>query len=234
MLSQETPMTAILDARILVVGATGGLGRAVSLELVSRGAVLALAARSRERLVSQSILNEVQLSLDLTVPDAPAAVVRAAHARLGRLDGVVCLAGAVAFGPLAGTPRSVVEEIVALDLTLPLLLAQAAIPLLEPDGFVANASGVVAELPTAGLVAYSAAKAGVSAGYRALAREVRSRGIAVIDIRPPHTETGLADRPLHGVAPRLPVGLDPADVARRIVDAIEAREREVVAASFTP
>jgi NAD(P)-dependent dehydrogenase (short-subunit alcohol dehydrogenase family) len=227
-------MTGVRDAHILVVGASGGLGRAVSLELVSRGAVLALAARSRERLGRQSILNEVQLSLDLTGPDAPAAVVRAAHERMGRLDGVVCLAGVVAFGPLADTPRPVVEEIVALDLTLPLLLAQAAIPVLEPGGFVANVSGVVAELPTAGLVAYSAAKAGVSAGFRALAREVRSQGISVIDIRPPHTETGLAVRPLHGVAPRLPVGLDPADVARRIVDAIEAGEREVAAASFTP
>jgi NAD(P)-dependent dehydrogenase (short-subunit alcohol dehydrogenase family) len=226
-------MATIDEARILVVGATGGLGRAVSLELVSRGAVLALAARSRERLVSQNILNEVQLSLDLTVPDAPAAVVRAARERLGRLDGVICLAGVVAFGPLADLPRPVVEEIVSLDLTLPLLLAQAAIPVLEPGGFVANASGVVAELPTAGLVAYSAAKAGVSAGFRALAREVRSRGISVIDLRPPHTETGLAERPLHGVAPRMPPGLDPADVARRIVDAIEAGEREVAAASFT-
>jgi NAD(P)-dependent dehydrogenase (short-subunit alcohol dehydrogenase family) len=227
-------MTRIRDARILVVGATGGLGQAVSIELVSRGAELALAARSRERLARQSILHEVQLMLDLTLPNAPAAVVRSARERLGRLDGVVCLAGVVAFGPLADTPRPVVEEIVALDLTLPLLLAQAAIPVLEPGGFVANASGVVAELPAAGLVAYSAAKAGVSAGFRALAREVRSRGISVIDLRPPHTETGLAERPLHGVAPRLPAGLEPAAVARRIVDAIEAGEREAAAASFTP
>ena len=220
-------------ARILVVGATGGLGRAVSLELASRGAVLALAARSRERLAEQSILNVVQLELDLLVPDAPAAVVRAARERLGGLDGVICLAGAVAFGPLAETPRGVVEEIVALDLTLPLLLAQAAIPVLEPGGFVANVSGIVAEMPTAGIVAYSAAKAGVSAGFRALAREVRPRKISVIDLRPPHTETGLAERPLHGTAPRMPAGLEPADVARRIVEAIAADEREVAAASFT-
>lgn len=100
-------------------------------------------------------------------------------------------------GALAETPPEVVEHVVDLDLLLPLLLAQAAIPVLEPGGFVVNASGVVAELPTAGLVAYSAAKAGISAGYRALAREVRPRKISVIDLRPPHTETGLPGRPLH-------------------------------------
>jgi cyclic-di-GMP-binding biofilm dispersal mediator protein len=103
---------------------------------------------------------------------------------------------------------------------------------LEPGGFVVNVSGVVAELPTANLVAYSAAKAGISAGYRALAREVRSRKLSVIDLRPPHTETGLAGRSLHGTAPRMPEGLDPAVVARRIVAAIEADEREVAAAGF--
>jgi hypothetical protein len=73
---------------------------------------------------------------------------------------------------------------------------------------------------------------GGSLGRLALAREVRSRGFSVIDLRPPHTETGLTERPLHGIAPRLPVGLDSVDVARRIVDAIEAGEREIAAASF--
>jgi cyclic-di-GMP-binding biofilm dispersal mediator protein len=42
----------------------------------------------------------------------------------------------------------------------------------------------------------------------------------------------LATRPLAGSAPRLPPGLDPADVAARIVDAIEADEPEVAAAGF--
>jgi cyclic-di-GMP-binding biofilm dispersal mediator protein len=221
-------------ARILVVGATGGMGRALSRELAARGAVLALAGRSAERLGEIDLPDVARLPVDLAGPDAPAAAVQAAREALGGLDGVVCAAGAVAFGPLAETPTEIVEEIVGLDLVLPLLLARAAIPVLEPGGFIVNVSGVVAELPTAGLVAYSAAKAGISAGYRALAREVRSRKISVIDLRPPHTETGLAGRPLHGTAPRMPEGLDPAVVARRIVEAIEADEREVPAAAFVP
>jgi cyclic-di-GMP-binding biofilm dispersal mediator protein len=114
------------------------------------------------------------------------------------------------------------------------MLARAAIPILPYGGFVLNVSGVIAELPTAGLVAYSAAKAGVSAGFRAAAREVRARGISVIDARPPHTETGLAGRPLHGAPPRMREGLDPAVVAERLVLAIEQDERDVPASAFTP
>ena len=232
MSSSHLSVGSVDGARILVAGASGGLGREVAHELASRGATLALAARSNARLTGLGSPSTVHLALDLTERGAPDVLVAAAREGLGGLDGIVCLAGAVAFGPLGETPREVIEEIVALDLVVPLLLARAAIPVLEPGGFVANASGIVAEMPTAGLVAYSAAKAGVSAGFRALAREVRSQEITVIDLRPPHTETGLAGRPLHGSAPRMSAGLDPSVVARRIVDAIQGAEREVAAAAF--
>ena len=44
----------------------------------------------------------------------------------------------------------------------------------------------------------------------------------MIDARPPHTETGLAGRAIAGTAPNMPTGLDPADVARVICDALDA------------
>lgn len=158
----------------------------------------------------------------------------AAAAALGGLDGIVCCAGSVAFGALDEIPLEILQEIVAVDPVGPLALARAAIPVVSAGGFVLNVSGVVAEIPTAGLVAYSAAKAGVSAGFRALACEARPRRVSVIDARPPHTETGLAGRPLHGEAPVLRPGLDPAVVAERLVLAIERDERDVAASAFAP
>ena len=83
------------------------------------------------------------------------------------------------------------------------------------------------------MTAYSAVKAGLSAATRALTRELRTKGIQVLDARPPHTETGLAGRPIEGVAPALPVGLDPDDVAVRVVDAVAAGRRELAASDFT-
>ena len=55
----------------------------------------------------------------------------------------------------------------------------------------------------------------------------------VADFRPPHTETGLTGRAIAGNAPSFGPGLDPADVARRMVDAIEANEPELGAAAFS-
>lgn len=45
--------------------------------------------------------------------------------------------------------------------------------------------------------------------------------------------TGLAERSLHGTAPRLPRGVDPDSAARRIVEAILAGETELPAEAFT-
>jgi cyclic-di-GMP-binding biofilm dispersal mediator protein len=208
------------------------MGRPLAAHLRERGSRLVVAGRAPERLAE--LRAEAAFAYDLGDTAAAAPLVSAAATVLGGLDGVVCCAGAVAFGPLEETPLEILAEIVAVDLVGPLALARAAIPALSRGGFVLNVSGVVAELPTAGLVPYSAAKAGVSAGFRALAREVRSRGVSVIDARPPHTETGLAQRPLHGATPRLPTGLDPAAVAARLVHAIEHDERDLAATAFRP
>lgn len=83
-----------------------------------------------------------------------------------------------------------------------------------------------------GMAAYSASKAAVAAGFAALRKETRRAGVLVCDVQPPHTETGLASRPLAGTAPRLPRGLEPATVAARIVAAIEADQPLVSATDF--
>jgi len=220
-------------ARILVVGASGGVGRPFSIALAGRGSHLVLAGRD-SALADLDVGETATFSFDLAVDEAVPRLVSAAADALGGLDGVVCCAGAVAFGPLDETPIDVLHEIIAVDLVGPLLLARAAIPILPAGGFILNVSGFIAELPTAGIVPYSAAKAGVSAGFRALAREVRSRGVSVIDARPPHTETGLAGRALHGEPPRMLAGLDPAIVAERLVRAIEDDERDVPGSAFAP
>ena len=224
---------SLRGARILVVGASGGIGRPLTSALAVRGARLALASRDPATLPEHDAVDGAVFPFDLGDPDSAALLVDDAAAALGGLDGVVCCAGAVAFGPLDEIPLPTLLEIVAVNLVGPLTLARAALPVLSEGGFVLNISGVVADMPTAGLVAYSAAKAGVSAGFRALAREARPRRLSAIDARPPHTETGLAGRGLHGTPPRLRPGLDPVIVAERLVRAIEFDERDLPAASFT-
>jgi cyclic-di-GMP-binding biofilm dispersal mediator protein len=206
----------------VIGGAGGGLGRPIADELRARGAVVVTTGRTSG-----------DVHLDLRDADAGDRLVEHVRATHGRLDGVVDAAGIVAFGDLADTDDVVVEELFLTNVMGPLWLARRVTPMLaESGGFLAVVSAVVAETPLPGMAAYSAAKAALSAAVTALRRELRRAGVTVIDARPPHTETGLATRPLAGTAPRLPQGLDPTDVARRIVDAIAAGETDLPSTAF--
>ncbi|MBC7291050.1 MAG: SDR family NAD(P)-dependent oxidoreductase [Actinotalea sp.] len=228
-------MTSLASAHVLVVGATGGLGSALSRHLADRGARLTLSSRSGDRLdVLAGELGDAVVgthAADITFPDAPAEAVRVATGH-GPLDGVVYAAGAVAFGPVTELDDDVLDALLLVDLVAPVRLARAAVPALADGGFLAHLSGVVAERPTAGMAAYCAAKAGLTAFGAALQHELRRRKVRVLDVRPPHTETGLAGRPIAGQAPRLGQGLAPDAVAARVVRAIEEGERELPAAAF--
>ncbi|MDA0249559.1 MAG: SDR family NAD(P)-dependent oxidoreductase [Actinomycetota bacterium] len=219
-------------ASVVVVGASGGLGRQIARQLADCGALLTLAARDRKALESLGFDAPV-VAADIRDAESGAAIVEAALSARGRIDGLVNAAGVVAFGSLADTGDEVIEDLFLTNVLGPLWLMRAAIPALtESRGFIANISAVVAEQPLAGMAAYAASKAALTAADRALTRELRAAGITVTDARPPHTETGLADRPIAGTAPRLREGLQPEVVAARIIAAIRAGEREIPAEAF--
>ena len=217
---------------VAVIGASGELGRRISHGLAAQGARLLLVGRDAARLAV--IGSAPQVIGDLTDSGLAADVGSAAQQHYGRLDGVVIAAGAVAFGPLADTPEEVIEEIFLVNAVGPLWLIRGLLPeLKQTRGFGRPSSGVIAAAPRASMVAYSSAKAGLAAATDALARELRRDGVSVIDTQPPHTETGLAGRALHGSAPRFGTGADPDAVAARIVRAIENDEGTVRAEDFT-
>jgi short-subunit dehydrogenase len=226
---------ALDGASVLVTGATGALGSRIARELAARGARLTITGRSPEALAALGIPGATVVPAELLHAHEPERVVAAAVAAHGGLDGVVQATGVVAFGALLDTPDDVLYQLVETNLLAPLRLTRAAIPALQASTrtpFLATISAVVAENPVAGMAPYSATKAALTAADRALARELRRDRIHVLDIRPPHTETGLVDRAIAGTAPTLPTGLDPDAVARRIVAAIAAGERDLPSDAF--
>ena len=127
-----------------------------------------------------------------------------------------------------------------MNVLAPMRIISAGIPALLDSAsagrkpVVVALTGIVVELPTAGLASYSASKAALAAYLSAAGRELRRSGIRMLDAHPGHTETGLADRPLFGTAPAFPAGHDPAAVADRVVRAIVDGETALPASAFTP
>ncbi|WP_217921384.1 SDR family NAD(P)-dependent oxidoreductase [Miltoncostaea oceani] len=212
-------------SRVLVAGATGAIGGLVARELARRGADLAVTGRDAAALdaLAADLGPSVALAVaaDLTGDGEPDRVVAEAHAALGGLDAVVCAVGVVAFGPVAELDDATLTTLLQVNVAAPARLTRAAAAHMEKGGVIVNLSAIVADMPTAGMAAYSASKAALTAFDRAAGRELRRAGLRLVDVRPPHLATGLETRPIAGTAPRLPEGRDPSDWARRIADAVD-------------
>jgi cyclic-di-GMP-binding biofilm dispersal mediator protein len=216
---------------VLVVGATGGLGSAIAADLAERGALLTLVSRRQDRLDGLAVPGH-RLALDLRDPDACRLAVDAAVDHGGGLDVVVNAIGVVAFGSIPELSTDAMEELFLTNTFIPILLAKAALAVMNEGGVILNISGVIAEQNLPGMAAYGASKAAVRSFDEALSREARRRRIRVIDARPPHTETGLADHPVEGRAPRMPTGLDPSVVAATICVAIAGDTTDLPSTAF--
>lgn len=224
--------------RILVVGATGAIGSALTDLLIAQGASVLGTASSLE---SSARLREdlgLRLILNLELPESIEAVANYIRAQVDSLDGVVLASGLVAFGELEQAPSSVLERLLKVNFSGQVEIARKLLPLLINSAnlgrspFVLSISGVIAEQPMAGLTAYSASKTALNGFAVAAAKELRKKGITWLDARPGHTETGLASRAVYGVAPNFGIGLNTEDVAQRVITAILNGEKDLPSSSF--
>ncbi len=215
---------------MLVAGATGVLGGELARALAAGGARVGLTGRDDARL--QALATELggvpALAADAVDVDAVRTAVDSVADALGGLDAVVVAWGVVAFGPAADADDAVTEELFAVNALAPMSLVRAALPRMVDGGSVVLLSAIVADAPTLGMAEYSASMAALSAWASVLRRELRGRSIGVLDVRPPHIDTGLVDRALAGQPPRLPAGHDRAELVAAVLDGLREGGREVV------
>ena len=113
-------MTDLAGASILVLGATGGLGREFARQLASEGALLTLTGRSMLALDDLDIARAALIPADLDDADAARTLVAAALTAHGRLDGIINAAGVVAFGALTDTTDETLETLWRINVMAPL------------------------------------------------------------------------------------------------------------------
>jgi len=213
-----------------VAGATGVLGGALARALHREGARLALAGRDEPKLaaLAQELGGAPTAAFDALDLDRCTEVVAEAADALGGLDLLVVAIGVAAFGPGDGEDDAVTENLLAVNTLAPMALVRAALPRMEKGAGVAVLTAVLADYPTAGMAAYSASKAAISAWLTALRPEQRKRGVTVFDVRPPHIETGLAGRAIAGQAPPLKEAAMEADgLVALVLDGLRTGRREL-------
>lgn len=176
-------MSGVAGGRVaLVTGAGRRVGRAIAEELAAHGWRVAVhfhasasgAADTVAAIRATGGMAEA-FGADLRDPSACEGLVPRVVAWAGRLDALVTSAAGMVRTPIGATAAATFDEIVALNLRAPFLLAQAAAAVLPDGGSIVQIADHLSEEPTPGFEVHGVAKAGVVALTRHLAAALAPR-----------------------------------------------------------
>jgi NAD(P)-dependent dehydrogenase (short-subunit alcohol dehydrogenase family) len=190
-------MTGSEAGAVLVIGAAGGIGRALCARLSARRVPLVLAGRDAARLTSLSgELGGEVLPLDARDLDAVGAAVGRVVEVHGRLAGAVNLAGSILLKPAHSTSAAEWDETMSMNLRTAFALIRAAAPVMgrSGGGAIVVMSTAASRIGVANHEAIAAAKAGVTGLALSAAATYASRGVRINVVAPGLVRTPLSSR----------------------------------------
>jgi glucose 1-dehydrogenase len=187
--------------RVLVTGASRGIGEAICVQLAQPGVEVAACAAARvaelDRVAGRVVAAGGRAHVfqgDLEDPSIPDQLVGSAVAAMGGLDAVVSNAGIVCPGMLVDTKVEDWDRIHAVNVRAPWLLARAAYPhLMRSKGSMVVVASISGMHPYAGAGAYSTSKAALLMLVRQLAQEWATAGLRVNAVSPGMVRTPLTE-----------------------------------------
>jgi NAD(P)-dependent dehydrogenase (short-subunit alcohol dehydrogenase family) len=184
--------------RVLVTGASRGIGAAVARRLAAAGADVVVTARDVDALQALAAalrgygVRSVAVGADLTDRASLAALMARVHDELGGLDVLVNNAGVLPAAARAErTDWAQWDATLGVNLAAPWFLACRAKEMMERGGVVVNNASTAAYYPSRGLVAYNVSKAAMLMLTRVLALEWARDGVRVVGIAPGKVDTEL-------------------------------------------
>ncbi len=181
--------------RVVVTGATSGIGRAVASRLSASGAVLLLVARRVELLgVLAERLGATALAGDVTEEGFVERLARQVEELWGDApDVLINNAGGFALSPIVETEAGELERLLAVNVRAPFVLTKRFLPrmLARGSGQIVNVGSIAGRKAFPGNAAYSASKYGLRGLHEVLVEELRGTGVRATWIEPSAVDTPL-------------------------------------------
>ncbi|TMJ20219.1 MAG: SDR family NAD(P)-dependent oxidoreductase [Alphaproteobacteria bacterium] len=224
---------------VWITGASSGIGAAVAAAFAAEGAALVLSGRRREAL--EAIAGDrLVLPFEATDWAALPGAVETAWGWRGGIDILVNNAGISQRSLAVDTAPEVYRTLLETDLLAPIWLTQLVLPLMagRRAGHIVAISSVAGRIGPVLRTGYAAAKHGLIGYCDSLRAEVEAAyGIKVTTVLPGSVRTNVAANALQADGSargesdaNIEAGMEPAECARRIVDAVAAGTRELVVA----
>lgn len=230
-------MGGSLDGRrVLITGASSGIGAATAEAIVAGGGAVALGARRKDLLdelaarLNDAGGNAVAIEADITDQEQARALVEGAAEELGGLDGLVNNAGVMLLGLVQGADTEQWRRMIEVNLLGLLYCTHAAVPVMRDrgGGDVVNVASVAGRVANLGSAVYNMTKWGVVGFSEALRQEGQHIGVRVTCVEPGFVDTELQG---HNTEPmvveatekmREQIGkvLEAADIANAVVYAL--------------
>jgi short-subunit dehydrogenase len=230
----------LLGKRVLVTGASRGIGRSLAVAFAGAGAKVSLVARDREALEALAgELGGTAHPTDLLDAEQVGRLIHRVEDEVGAIDVLVNNAGLHHAGPMWDNTAEQLAAQLQLNLAVPLELCRQAVPrmLRRGSGHLVNVASLAALASVPGMTAYAASKAGLAHGAAALRDELKGLPIEVTTVMVGGVPTdmlagGEAYAPFHKAFARLrQIQLVPdtdADVlAAAVVKGVEQRTHTV-------
>ena len=180
---------------VAILGGNAGIGLAAARMFRAEGAKLALTGRNAATLGAAAEESDaLGVVSDMGLPEASRAAMAEIAEALGGIDVLFVNAGVGGFAPVEAVTEEFWDGIHSVNLRGAFFAVQAALPLMRDGGaiVITGSIGSVAAVP--GNIAYAAAKAGLRAMARILAKELLPRRIRVNMVSPGPTDTEIFKR----------------------------------------
>ncbi len=219
------------DKVILVTGASSGIGEATAKLLASKGAKVAVAARSKDKIneLALSLKDAYAVTVDMTDEASIANMVQETLSHYGRIDILINNAGQSVIGPVADVKVQDFKNIMDLNLYGPLRALQAVVPSMKENGggIILNIGSRVSKMTIPGIGAYAATKYALNGLMLTARTELAASNIIVSVMHPGATQTNFGKNAIRNTDAPFGGGSGQSDTAEMVAEkVIEALENE--------